>query len=135
MTNDVDVDKKLSNEFANARRVDAGAVPAFGPMLERARAAAAQQPLMPAFAPGVARRWRPVRVLAWGSPVLVAAGLGALFVIPDRLKDQEFDRAVQEWSRTQAILRSPTDGLLAVPGSEYLGGIPSLARPATRRGL
>jgi hypothetical protein len=66
--------------------------------------------------------------------VIVAAGLGAILVIPDRLKDQEFDRTVEEWSRTEAAMRSPTDGLLTVPGSEFLGRGPSIAGPAARRG-
>ncbi|MBC7898171.1 MAG: hypothetical protein H7066_22315 [Cytophagaceae bacterium] len=80
----------------------------------------------------LAPRWSRRRVLAWGAPLLVAAGLGAILVIPDRLKDQEFDRTVAEWSRTEGTFRSPTDGLLAVPGSEFLGRGPSVAGSAGR---
>jgi hypothetical protein len=135
MTNDHDFDTQLKEQFDKVRRADVHAAPAFGAMLARARAQAVQtQPAAGATPIRSARRWRPSRLVAWGGPVLVAAGLGALWVIPERLKDREFDRVVTEWAETEATLRSPTDGLLTVPGSEFLT-LPSLGGSAARRGL
>lgn len=133
--NEHERDTQLKAQFDAVRRADVHAAPAFGSMLARARQQAAHQHADARIAPiGASRRWRPSRFMLWGGPMLAAAGLGALWVIPERMKDREFDRVVNEWAQTQASLTSPTDGLLAVPGSEFLT-LPALGGSATRRGL
>lgn len=128
MIDESELEARLRSLFGGQRAGDAAGAPAFGPMMARARSEVVDTPT------SLAPRWSRMRVLAWSAPLVVAAGLAAILIIPDRLKDWEFDRAVQEWSRTESALRLPTDGLLAVPGSEFLGRGPSLAGSAARRG-
>jgi hypothetical protein len=135
MTDDRDLDAALRSALGGVRQIDAAQAPAFGPMMARARAAAAATDSATPIAPAGRSRRSPLRLIAWGTPVLVAAGLGAIWIISDGNKDREFERAVSEWSAREASLRSPTDQLLAIPGSEFLGGLPAVGRPAPRRGM
>lgn len=128
MIDESELEARLRSHFVAERAGDAAAAPVFGPMLARARSDVVATPTL------LAPRWSRMRMLAWSAPLLVAAGLAAILIIPDRLKEREFDRAVQEWSRSESAFRSPTDGLLVVPGSEFLGRGPSLAGSAARRG-
>jgi hypothetical protein len=128
MIDENELEARLRSHFGGQRAQDAVGAPAFGSMVARARAGVAATPTV------LVPRWTRRRVIAWSAPLLVAAGLGAVLIIPDRLKDQEFDRTVAEWSRTEATFRSPTDGLLAVPGSEFLGRGPSVTGPVAGRG-
>jgi anti-sigma factor RsiW len=135
MMDERDLDARLQTEFEEMRKQDAMSAPAFGPMLARARAAAPVPSVPTGIAPlAPAPAWTHTRRLALGAPLLLAAALGAIWIIPDWMKEREFERTVSEWSLQEATLRSPTDGLLMVPGSEFLGRAPSFGGPATRRG-
>jgi ferric-dicitrate binding protein FerR (iron transport regulator) len=122
-------DEQLRAQFERLRSVDARSTPAFGPMLEAARAAAVTAGSSAAPAAGTTRRqaprWYRSPVVVWGGPVLAAAGLGALWVLPDRLAERAFDEAVASYTET-TTMRSPTAGLLQVPGTEFLLGLPSV---------
>lgn len=120
MMDDRELEQEVRAGFHAMRRVDRAQTPDFSSMMARARAAADRP------APRVVARSWSKRLLLIGGPALVAAGLAGLFIVPQRLKDREFDRVVMEWSRTDATLHSPTDRLLAVPGSEFLGSSPSV---------
>ena len=132
MKDDAELDERFLQRFAALKAEDRGALPPFGPMLARARVQVDDtRPLTVVVerAPAAlaAPAWhRPQRrLLIWAGPLLAAAGLGAIWILPQRAADREFDRVVSEWSRTSAAThRSPTDGLLALPGSEFLGGLP-----------
>lgn len=133
MTDERELDIQLRTRFEAMRRSDAISAPPFAPMLARAISAVAPAP------PAVARitpvrHWSRGGLVRWGAPILLAAALAAIWIVPDSRKDREFERVVSEWSRTEAALRSPTDALLAVPGSEFLGRLPSLGGSATGKG-
>jgi hypothetical protein len=71
------------------------------------------------------RRAARLRHVLWAGPLAIAAGLGAIYLLPVRTAesaaDREFDRLVTEWTRTAAATSHvPTDGLLSVPGAELL---------------
>lgn len=123
MSQEDELERELRPAFEALRRADARATPAFDAMLARARTQAT--------APvGVAVRRAPRRYWRWAAyaaPLAAAAGL-ALWLIPARSADLEFERAVTEWSRTARAL--PTDGLLSVPGSEYLRRLPAFGTGA-----
>lgn len=120
MMDDRELEQEIRAGFHAMRSTDRAQTPDFASTVARARLAV-DRPI----ARAVARSWHK-RLLLIGGPALVAAGLAGLFIVPGRLKDREFDRVVLEWSRTDATLHSPTDALLAVPGSEFLGSTPSV---------
>lgn len=133
MTRDDEVDVQLREQFQSLQRDDAAQAPSFADTIGRARAAAAQGGTRGAARGVSKKRWRWAMVLV---PAAAAAGFVALWLGPARAADREFERAVSEWSRAGGQLASPTDGLLAVPGLEYLRRIPPLGTgglPAERR--
>lgn len=135
MTDERDLDSGLRSALGGLRSRDAAQAPAFGPMIARARAvAAAIEAGLPGA--GTRRTIRPgLRAVAWGTPLVLAAGIGAIVIVSDRARDREFERAVSEWSASEAVLQSPTDQLLVLPGSELLGRPPAVGRPDSRRGM
>lgn len=145
MTPDDELDELLRHRFAGVRDADARRAPAFGEMVARARAAIPAEPVVPMdvpnsvtrspIVPAAPRRRSPWRWVAAAAPLAVAAGLAGIWLAPSRAADREFERLVSEWSRTERALNAPTDGLLAVPGSEYLRRLPALGSGAgaTRR--
>jgi hypothetical protein len=72
------------------------------------------------------RRW--VLVGAWGSAALAATVAGLLLVERGPSPDEEFARLVASYSTGAAagLWRSPTSGLLAVPGMELTRSVPSI---------
>lgn len=127
MTAHDDLDDRLRERFARLRQADDREAPPFAEMIARARTLASQEGPVAESTESAAvsrtlrvrRRW-PLAAI----PLAIAAGLGFLLVNPDRAADREFERVVSEWSRTERTLSTPTDGLLAVPGSEYLRRLP-----------
>jgi hypothetical protein len=147
MDDDRIVEDALQRQFDALRREDVRQTPPFAAMFARAQATAddvsgqAIETVHRASAGSnrsSARPWSPGRILAWSAPFLAAAGLAIVLLQAESAADREFDQLVTEWTRTSAITRhSPTDGLLALPGSEYLRGMPTidggLRTPRTRR--
>ena len=148
MTPDDDLDELLRHRFAGVRDADARRAPAFGEMVARARAAIPAEPVVPIevrspatrspiapIAPAAPQRRSPWRWVAAAAPLAVAAPLARGWLAPRPAAPREFDRQGSEWSRTERALNAPTDGLLAVPGSEYLRRLPALGSGAgaTRR--
>jgi hypothetical protein len=122
------VEARLQQHFSARRAADASRTPAFAPMLEAAQreAEGPARAVAVEAARGRSARW-PSRVLAITLPVLAAAGLVLMLRAGDTGADQEFEALVSEWSRVRTdVHRSPTAGLLDLPGSEYLRAMPSV---------
>ncbi len=130
MTHEYD-DDAMHRDFRALQASDARQAPPFEVMLARARADAAQT--APARPVAVRSPWRRWRVLAIGAPLAAAAALGIWLRPAADAGDREFEDAVAAWSRTTAQVSSPTDGLLAVPGTEFLRGTPTLGTEPTGR--
>lgn len=132
-------DEALRERFHELRAdMRARGVPAFGPMMGRARDPGARRPalgLAAGQAPGVpARARRLLRRGAWGS-ALLAAGVAGLFLVartPGGGEDEEFERLVLAYTglAQAGAWRSPTSSLLEVPGAELLRSVPRLGAPA-----
>ncbi len=123
MTSEADFDQTLRRDFQGLKEGDALRAPDFALLIARARVEAAAAP--PAPAPQVTPWLRSgKRVLLFGVPLAAAAALGIWFR-PTNAADREFEQAVAAYSQTAArTSTSPTDGLLAVPGTEFLRGTP-----------
>jgi hypothetical protein len=116
-------DTDLRARFRAQRRADAQGAPSFAALLGRARAADTAAPQ----APG-ARRLTLRRVL-YVSGLAAAAVIGTLLVIPGpRSTEDAFEQAVRAFHADPALgaWRSPTDGLLDVPGSQLISTVPSV---------
>ncbi len=129
MMSDHGVDEMLTKEFARLRDDDARRTPAFGDVLARARltvSATAPSPALVAPVVALVPFWRRTRIWAIAAPMALAAGLAAIWLQPGRAADREFETVVSEWSRiSERSLHSPTDGLLALPGAQYLRPMPA----------
>lgn len=116
-------DTDLRARFEAQRRADASEAPSFAGMLEHARGAAATEPMPGATSP---RRLR--RALYW-SGLAAAAVIGTLLAIPRSSSDEAaFEQAVRAYQSGPAMgaWRSPTDGLLEVPGNQLISTVPSV---------
>jgi hypothetical protein len=134
MTSDPDFDETLKRDFRALKESDSLQAPDFALIIARARAEAAAAPPVPTRHSGWSRSAK--RVLIFGTPLAAAAALGIWFR-PASAADREFEQAVSAWSQTAAqTASSPTDGLLSVPGMEFLRGTPMLGPDARtpRRG-
>jgi hypothetical protein len=134
MTSEPDFDQTLQRDFRGLQEGDSLRAPDFALLIARARAEAAVVP------PGPVRveRWIRAgkRMLILGAPLAAAAAI-AIWFRPTSAADREFEQAVSAWSQTAAqTASSPTDGLLSVPGMEFLRGTPMLVPDARtpRRG-
>ena len=122
MTSEPDFDQTLRRDFQGLKEGDSLRAPDFALLIARARAEVAATPPVPAQETPWLRSWK--RVLLVGAPLATAAALGIWFR-PTSAADREFEQAVAAWSQTAArTASSPTDGLLSVPGTEFLRGTP-----------
>jgi ferric-dicitrate binding protein FerR (iron transport regulator) len=118
-------DPELRARFEELRRVDASRAPSFADVMARAQAEAT------GAAGFTARRESRVtlRRLGWAGGLAAAAAIAALIVIPRAGSDEQaFEQAVQAFQANPALggWRSPTDGLLNLPGSRLISTIPSV---------
>ena len=140
-------DELLREGFRRVREEEEAAAPSFAALMARARSGITPgenpggipaEP-SPARAPGTATPEElpdlpgdtiPLGRVRWGRwlpPLLAAAALAAVLIQGSGRADREFDRVVNQWSETARVaLHSPTDRLLAVPGSQYLRSVPSV---------
>ena len=131
-------DDALKERFDQLKAEDRVRVPDFAQMYARAQEEASALagdpvadteviPLMAGRRRGVWRRWP----LAAGT--LAAAALaGILLLQPDNsvdVGDDEFEALVTAFAAGNSTWRSPTDGLLAVPGIELLNSVPVIGGP------
>lgn len=126
MSSEPDFDHSLTHDFRALQRDDARQAPDFGLLIARARAEAAAVASTPSPVHVGSTWWTGARkrILVVSAPLAAAAAL-ALWFRPTSAADREFEEAVAAWSQTAArTATSPTDGLLSVPGTEFLRGTP-----------
>jgi hypothetical protein len=114
-------DTELRARFDAQRRAEASQAPSFASMLARARGAAAAAPAL------TASRLK-LRRFGYASGLAAAAVIAALLVIPrPRSSEDAFEQTVRAFHSNPALgaWRSPTDGLLNVPGSQLISNVPS----------
>jgi hypothetical protein len=120
--------------------------PSFESVLERAEAGAREQPALGIVQGGSGSRRRLLRVGAWASAAIAATVAGLLLldvdVTPGPSADEQFAElqfaelrfaelvAAYSQDMSAGAWRSPTSGLLDVPGMELVRGVPSLGLPA-----
>ena len=134
-------DDRLREEFRRLRSETerSARVPDFRAMLEKTKADAVAPPELQVVQGGQsdsgAPRRRVVRIGGWASAAVAAAIAGVLLLGGPSDADQEFDRLVAAYSAdvSSGAWRSPTSGLLNVPGMNLIRSVPSLG--TTIRGL
>lgn len=124
-------DERLRDDFKGLRAdvESSGRVPDFASMLEKAKADAASGPdlqVLPGEGRGTRRRlyWAG----GWASAALAATLAGLLLVGRGPSPDEEFELLVAAYTADVAsgALRSPTAGLLDVPGMNLTRSLPSI---------
>ncbi|MGH7467367.1 MAG: hypothetical protein ACRENP_05210 [Longimicrobiales bacterium] len=122
--NDRHQDPELRSRFEELRRVDASRAPSFADVRARAQAEA-----LPDADSTLGREWRvTLRRFGWAYGLAAAAMIASLIVIPRVRSDDAFERAVQTFHANPALgaWRSPTAGLLKLPGSRLISTVPSV---------
>ena len=117
-------DNELRARFEAQRRVDAREAPSFAAMMARARAEAANASII-AFRPRLRR-------VVYAGGLAAAAVIALLFVMPrESPTEAAFEEAVRAFHSDPALgaWRSPTDGLLDVPGSRLISTVPRIGTP------
>jgi hypothetical protein len=130
--NDQRLDPDLGKLFQELRAEDQAGTPSFANMMARAKEDAASLGVGRSSPAGHGRRSRELRRLAWGGSLLAAAAAAVLLLLPDSgTTEAEFEMAVRAFSTHPAggAWRSPTDGLLDLPGSNVLSTLPSVGSP------
>jgi hypothetical protein len=120
-------DRDLQRRFQDLHDEDRHRVPDFQAMMARAREEASVSERM-ALEERKGLRRVP-RKLAWGGSLLAAAAAAFLLLLETGgTSDSEFVQVVQTFSANPAAgaWKSPTDGLLDLPGSEILSTVPSI---------
>lgn len=132
---DVEDSADLRELFRTLRSRDEESAPDFQGMMARARSEArrgsVRRELRSRGGQGTVLRTPRSRLLA-GTGLLAAAALGALILVgPDPSPDRTFEEAVRSFSSDPALgaWRSPTRGLLSVPGMELLRTVPEIGGP------
>jgi hypothetical protein len=102
--------------------------PSFAAVLERASAEAAAQPALGVVRGGASGSRRRVVVAgAWASAALAATVAGLLLFDRGPSEDEQFAELVASYSAMSAgAMRSPTSGLLNVPGMDLVRGLPAI---------
>lgn len=132
----------LAESFAALRAGDVRVAPEFSAMFAAARQQSADVATDQVVSPEhtyphsyatprtLRTQWQRVALLV-GAPLLTAAGIGAVWLNAGRRAEREFEQTVMAWSETsRQSLRAPTDGLLSLPGDEYLRSTPTIGRGA-----
>jgi len=117
-------DNELRAWFAAQRRTEASQAPSFEAMMARARAEAAN-PRVIAFRPRLRR-------VLYAGGLAAAATIALIFVVPRESSDEAaFEEAVRAFHSDPALgaWRSPTDGLLDLPGSRWISTVPRVGTP------
>lgn len=137
-------DDVLRERFRELRAESAapGRVPDFGAMMARAHAQAEAHGGFAVVDGGAARtapssraRRRLLRAGAWASAAVAATVAALLLTGPRPNDDAAFEQLVAAYSAgvSSGALRSPTSGLLQVPGMDLTRSVPSIGSPL--RGL
>ena len=133
-------ESELRRLFQEMKALDQARAPDFAGMMERIEGQVAEglasKPSGPPVASLWRRGWSGARQrryrLGWAGGLLAAAAVsGILLIRAPAASDAEFERAVRAFSADPAggAWRSPTDGLLSLPGQEMLTTLPSIGAP------
>ncbi len=125
--------EEFKEEFGRLRSETEGSarVPDFRAMLDKANADAVASPDLQVLQGGQsdsgAQRRRVVQIGGWASVAVAAAIGGVLLMGGPTDADREFDRLVAAYSAdvSSGAWRSPTSGLLNVPGMNLTRSVPS----------
>ena len=120
-------DEDLRGLFKDLREEDRKRIPEFGILMARARREAVESGLR--LHDAGKYTFRISRKLAWRGSLLAAAAAAALLLIQvPHTSDSEFVQVVQRFSADPAsgAWKSPTDGLLDLPGNTILSTVPSI---------
>ena len=123
-------DSELRARFDVLKRIDAEHAPAFSDVMARARAEVADATPVTITRSEWSLR---ARRYGWLGGLAAAATIVALIALPRRESEEAaFERAVRAFHSDSALgaWRSPTDGLLDLPGGRLIATTPSLS---TRR--
>jgi hypothetical protein len=125
------VDDGLRERFRELRaESERAGAPEFRDVIARAETLAADRPALEVIAGGASSssRRRFVRVGTWASAALAATVAGLLLVDGGPSDEEEFARLVAAYSTdlSGGAWRSPTSGLLEVPGIELVRSVPSI---------
>ena len=142
-------DQRLGQRFEELRAESRGpgAAPDFASMMAEAKRQAAEAPALEVAAgssgstdadprrAGIRSHGRWARLAGWASVAAAAAVAGLMVMDRAPSADQEFERLVAAYSAEPggAAWRSPTSGLLNVPGIDLTRSVPSIGGPV--RGL
>jgi hypothetical protein len=121
-------DPELRARFAELRRQDASRAPAFAEVMARAHEEVARESGLPRRRPSIVT----LRRIGWAGGLAAAAALVLLMANPRARSEDAFERAVRTFQTDPALgaWRSPTDGLLDLPGSRLISTIPSIGTGA-----
>jgi hypothetical protein len=122
-------DPELRAKFAELRRQDASRAPAFADVMARAQEEVARESGAPRRRPSAVT----LRRIGWAGGLAAAAALVLLIANPRARSAQDaFERAVRTFQSDPALgaWRSPTDGLLDLPGNRLISTIPSIGTGA-----
>jgi isopentenyl diphosphate isomerase/L-lactate dehydrogenase-like FMN-dependent dehydrogenase len=120
-------DTELRARFAAQRAAEANQAPSFASMLARARAADAAD-----AAPAIVSYRLKLRRFVYASGLAAAAVIAALLLVPRSPSSEvAFEQTVRAFQNDPALgaWRSPTDGLLNVPGSQLITTMPRVGTP------
>jgi hypothetical protein len=129
--NDQPRDPDLRGLFQELREEDQAGAPSFAGMMARAKEDA-ESLVERRPSHGFSGRSRQLRRVAWGGSLLAAAAAAILLLLPKpSITEAEFEMTVRAFSAHPAggAWRSPTDGLLDLPGSNVLSTLPSIGSP------
>jgi hypothetical protein len=116
-------DPELRERFAELKRLEARSAPPFAGVMAQANAEATRGADSLQWRASV----RAIRRVGWFTGLAAAAAIAALIVVPRvHSGEDEFEQAVRAFQANPALgaWRSPTDGLLNLPGSQLMSSIP-----------
>lgn len=124
------VDDELRDRFHELRAAteQPGRVPEFRAVYDLADTRARARPALEVIDGSAYSRRQMVRMGAWASAALAAAVAGLILVERGPSEDEEFASLVAAYSSETlaGAWRSPTSGLLEVPGMELVRSVPSI---------
>ena len=127
-------DADLRARFDAQRRADAEETPSFAAVMARARSDGADAAAakggdfrLPRLVPSLRERRR----FAVAGGLIAAAAVAAILLVPrSHASEDAFEQAVLTFRNDPALgaWRSPTEGLLNVPGRQLISTVPSVGR-------
>ena len=126
-------DGDLRARFGELRADAERRTPSFRAVMERAADQARAQPTLAVISGGSTSRRRALKVGAWASAAVAAALAGVLLVERGPSEDEQFVELVAAYTAdvSGGAWRSPTSGLLQVPGIDLVRALPSIGLPVS----